>query len=286
MKTSLLLILCIPSLLIKGQNSPTDKGITALEITQAIIKNTGVTPFTYYTNDIFKAGDPDTPVTGVITCMFAPMDVLRQAVDKNCNLIIVHEPIYFNGADDTTYLENDPVFLEKKHFIEEHKLVIWQFHDYIHTMKPDGILTGMVKKLGWENYQDNDTVNLFVFPEMTLKGLLKSLKKVFPENAFYVMGDPKMKISKVWFSPGADNYMFHCKFIQNSDVVIAGESPQWESYEYMRDAIQQGRNKATIFLGHVPSEESGMEYCTDWMKTFVKDIPIYYVKCGPAYWSY
>jgi putative NIF3 family GTP cyclohydrolase 1 type 2 len=286
MKALSVLILCIPSLLLQGQNSTIGKGSSANEITQAIIKNTGVTPFTYYTNDIFKAGDPSTPVTGIITCMFAPMDVLKKAVDKNCNLIIVHEPIYFNGADETKELENDPVFLEKKQYIEDHKLVIWRFHDYIHTMKPDGILTGMVTKLGWGNFQDKNNLNLFVLPEMTLKGLLKNLKKVFPKHAFYVMGDPKMKITRVWLSPGADNYMFHCKFIQQADVVIAGESPQWESYEYMRDAIQQGRNKATIFLGHTNSEESGMKFASEWLKTFIKEIPIYYIEEGPSFWSY
>jgi putative NIF3 family GTP cyclohydrolase 1 type 2 len=286
MKALLVFILSTTSLLLQGQYSASEKGKTANEITQEIIKNTGVTPFTYYTNDIFKEGDPNTPVTGIITCMFAPMDVLKQAVDKNCNLIIVHEPIYFNGADETKELENDPVYLEKRQYIEDHKLVIWRFHDYIHTMKPDGILTGMVTKLGWGNYQDKDNANLFVFPDMTLNVLLKNLKKVFPKHAFYVIGDPKMKISKVWLTPGADNYMFHSKFIQQADVVIAGESPQWESYEYMRDAIQQGRNKATIFLGHTNSEESGMKFASEWFKTFIKNMPIYYIECGPSFWSY
>jgi putative NIF3 family GTP cyclohydrolase 1 type 2 len=41
------------------------------------------------------------------------MDVLKQAVVKNCNLIIVHEPLYYNHLDDTKMLQNDPVFLEK-----------------------------------------------------------------------------------------------------------------------------------------------------------------------------
>jgi hypothetical protein len=33
--------------------------------------------------------------------------------------------------------------------------------------------------------------------------------------------------------------------------VIGGETQHWETYEYMRDAVDQGRNKAIIFLGHI-----------------------------------
>jgi hypothetical protein len=29
----------------------------------------------------------------------------------------------------------------------------------------------------------------------------------------------------------------------------------------MRDAVDQGKNKAIIFLGHINSEEAGMDYC-------------------------
>src|SRR5665647_3363736 len=130
---------------LNGQNSHAN----AEQVIAAIIKNTSsqVIPNTV---DVIKEGDPKTEVTGIVTCMFATMDVLKQAVDKHCNLIVVHEPLYYNHLDETNMFQNDPVFLEKKQFINDHKLVIWRFHDYIHSMKPDGIETGMVSKLGWK----------------------------------------------------------------------------------------------------------------------------------------
>lgn len=30
---------------------------------------------------------------------------------------------------------------------------------------------------------------------------------------------------------------------QNLDLIIAGEGPEWESPEYVRDALQQGKKK-------------------------------------------
>ena len=150
---------------LNGQNS----GSTAEQVIAEILKNTGNAPIPN-TVDVIKEGDPQTQVTGIITCMFATMDVLKEAVAKKCNLIIVHEPLYYNHLDQTENFRNDPVYIEKSKFIKDNKLVIWRFHDNIHVMNPDGIETGMVNKLGWKNYLVKGTTNQFVLPETTLAG--------------------------------------------------------------------------------------------------------------------
>lgn len=260
---------------------------TATSVIESIIKQTGSAPVRN-TVDVIKAGDPQTPVTGIVTTMFATMDVLKKAVALKCNLIICHEPVFYNHRDETKQFENDPVFLEKKKFIDDNKLVIWRFHDYIHRLKPDAINYGMALKLAWQKYVTNDNYNRFTLPQTTLDELLKTLKKTFPQNAFNVVGAPGMKLAKVAFSAGAPGSGAHISLLEdnNVDVVIAGEVPQWETYEYVRDAVSQGRNKAIIFLGHVTSEEPGMEYCAQWLKGFIKDIPVNFVESGPSYHTY
>jgi hypothetical protein len=32
-----------------------------------------------------------------------------------------------------------------------------------------------------------------------------------------------------------------------------------------------------IVIGHVPSEQAGMEECTRWLKGFLKDVPVQFV---------
>jgi putative NIF3 family GTP cyclohydrolase 1 type 2 len=276
-------ILCFAGSL-SGQ---TTQPMTASAVIETIIKQTGSEPVPN-TVDVFKSGDPQTPVKGIVTTMFATMDVLKKAVELKCNLIIAHEPVFYNHRDETAQFLNDPVFLEKKKFIDDNKLVVWRFHDYIHRIKPDAIDYGMALKLGWLKYTDSKNVEHFVIPETTLKELLKTLKKIFPGNAFNVIGNREMKLTKVAFSAGAPGSAVHFSMLEdnNVDVLIAGEVSQWETYEYARDAVSQGRNKAVIFLGHVTSEEPGMEYCADWLKGFFKNIPVYFVKSGPSYWTY
>jgi len=270
-----------------GQNSVTGKNNPAATVIETIIRNTGSQKYPK-TVDVIKEGDPQTQVKGIVTSMFATMEVLKAAVEKNCNLIIVHEPLYYNHMDETEQFKNDQVFLEKQRYIKDNKLVIWRFHDYIHSMKPDGIESGMLVKLGWKKYAVNGRLDQFILPETNLKGLLKDLKGKFPDYTFYVIGDPEMKLSRVTLAAGAPGSMYHIRLLEdeNTDVVLAGESQQWETYEYIRDAVSQGRKKAVIFLGHIASEEAGMEYCAGWLKTFVKDVPVHFVEAGPSYWAY
>jgi hypothetical protein len=235
-----IILIVVNSGLINGQNSKNAENITAGQVIAEIIKHTGNSAIPN-TVDVIKEGDPQTTVTGIITCMFATMDVLKQAVAKNCNLIIVHEPLYYNHLDATESFQKDPVFLEKRKLITDNKLVIWRFHDYIHSMRPDGIETGMIIKLGWNNYVVKGTTNQFVLPETTLKELLKTLKQIFPKNAFYVIGNPDMKLINIRLAAGAPGSATHIRLLENKnvDVILAGESPQWETYEYMRDAVDQ-----------------------------------------------
>ena len=288
MKTIKAISVCLCILILPGSMSGQNSEVTtAAMVIESVIKQTASAPVPN-TVDVIKAGDPQTSVTGIVTTMFATMNVLKKAVAMNCNLIIAHEPLFYNHRDETKQFQDDPVFLEKKQYIDENKLVIWRFHDYIHRIQPDAINYGMTLKLGWQEYVVNDNSNRYVLPETTLDELVKTLKKVFPENAFNVIGNPEMKLTNIAFSAGAPGSAAHYPLLRDEDVdvVIAGEVQQWETYEYVRDVVIQGRKKAIVFLGHVTSEEPGMEYCAQWLKGFIKDIPVHFVESGPSYWTW
>lgn len=267
-------------------NGQPKKTPDAQTVISSIITHTGARTIPQ-TVDVIKTGDPSTKVTGIVTCMFAPMEVLKKAVELNCNLIIVHEPVFYNHLDRTEQFAGDPVYTEKRKYIDDHKLVIWRFHDYIHSLKPDGIDFGMARSMGLDKYKVNGEINRFIVPETTLEDFVKKLKDVFPENAFNVVGDMKMKFTRVSFSAGAPGSAIHFSMLKgDTELLIAGEVPQWETYEYVRDAVSQGRKKAVVFLGHIPSEEAGMEYAAEWIRGFIKEVPVHFVKCPPSYNTY
>src|SRR3954469_15079014 len=70
---------------------------TAQDIVDRIRKNIGV-EWGSDEVDTFKAGDPLTPVTGVVATSMATLDVLQKAVQSGANLIITAAPTFYSDA--------------------------------------------------------------------------------------------------------------------------------------------------------------------------------------------
>lgn len=237
------------------------------------------------TVDTFKSGNPDDVVTGVAVSMFANMETLRQAVARNCNLIIVHEPTFYNHPDKTEMLENNPVYREKLAYIQKHKLIIFRFHDHWHRTVPDGIYVGMIDKLGWKANQTDNSMMFFKFNEQTVGGFAQKLQEKLKGSQLRIVGDLSMRFTNVALAVGAPGSQSHIKLLSGefTELLVAGEAQEWETYQYVLDASMLGMKKAAIFTGHIPSEEAGMEYCAQWMKTFIKEIPVIFLENGSAY---
>jgi putative NIF3 family GTP cyclohydrolase 1 type 2 len=261
--------------------------ITARELVTQIQKQVGV-EWKTDTVDTFKAGNPDTPVTGVAVTMMATMDVLQRASAKGLNFVITHEPTFYAHLDTPEGIpESDAVWAEKRAFIEKHGMVVWRFHDHWHMRKPDGIEAGNVHALGWEKFQRADNQYLFVIPETTVKELARQVSEKLGSSVVRVVGDPAMKITNVAFSPGAAGSPREIRALEQDDVqvLMVGETREWETVEYASDAVTEGRKKALIVIGHIPSEQPGMEECARWLKGFVKDVPVEFVPAKQPFWT-
>ncbi|MDE6549909.1 MAG: Nif3-like dinuclear metal center hexameric protein [Clostridia bacterium] len=55
-----------------------------------------------YDNSGLQVGSRSAQVSGVMLCLDATADVLRQAADKGCNLVISHHPLIFNAVSSVT----------------------------------------------------------------------------------------------------------------------------------------------------------------------------------------
>ena len=260
-------------------------GLTANQIIERIQKQVGV-PWRSRTVDTFKAGNPETVVKGIATSFSATLDVCQRAATSRKNLIIVHEPTFYNHLDETKDL-NGGVYQVKRTFIEKNNLVVWRFHDHWHSRRPDGILTGMVAALDWEKYQSTKNPESFELPSSSLETLVKSIQKQLEIRSLRVIGDARMNVRHVALAAGYNDLRGIMNWLDNPDIeaLIIGETREWEGVEYARDAVTAGRQKALIILGHVPSEERGMKECAQWLKTFTPEVPIEYLPGGEPFWS-
>ena len=99
--------------------------------------------------DVFKCGDPSHEATGIVTTFLATDAVIEKAIALGANLIIAHEPVFYNHIDNVAWLQDDPIYLAKRRLLDEHGIAVWRFHDYWHLHQPDGIITGLLRDLGW-----------------------------------------------------------------------------------------------------------------------------------------
>lgn len=258
--------------------------LTAAQAMQRIIAATGAT-VPAGTVDTLKAGDPNTVVTGIATTFMDTYAVLEQAAAHGDNLVITHEPTFYNHPDDMTLLPGDPVQEQKLAFIRDHHLVVWRFHDTWHLRRPDGILTGMIAEFGWQPYQSASDPNLFTLPPTTLGQLAASLRDRTGDRLMRIVGDPAMPVTQVALMPGAAGFLPQVKTLERDDVqvLVAGESREWETVPYVQDAVAQGRHKALILLGHEVSEEAGMQYCAEWLKTVLPGMPVTFIPAGEPF---
>jgi len=195
-----------------------ERRLTAREVVAEIQKQVGV-EWQKDTVDTFKAGNPETPVTGIAVTMMATMDVLQRASAKGLNFVITHEPTFYAHLDTPEGMpESDPVWAEKRAFIEKHGMVVWRFHDQWHMRKPDGIEAGMVRSLGWKKFQNPENQYLFVMPETTVKKLAEEVAHKLDSAVVRVVGDPQLKITKVGFSPGAAGFERETHALERDDV--------------------------------------------------------------------
>lgn len=260
---------------------------TAQQIIDRIQKNVGV-PWTTPTVDTFKAGDPQTPVTGIAVTMMATLDVIQRAAASGKNLVITHEPTFYSHMDETDILEkqHDAVLAEKEAFIRDHHMVVWRFHDHWHRRHPDGILEGMKHALGWDKLQSSTDPHLFTLPQTTLNDLAAETQRKLSITVERAVGDPNLKVTQVALMPGAAGSARQIQMLERDDVeaLVIGETPEWETVEYVADAATEHRHKGLIILSHIPSEQAGMEECAQWLKGFVTEVPIEFVPAAQPFW--
>ncbi len=282
--------------------------MTNREVVDKILAYHPKFPEDYHGCDDWKTGNPDDECTGIVTTLAATVNVVRKAAELGANLIIVHEPTFYTSEDGPGWFEDFPneVYEEKRRIIDEHGIAIWRDHDHIHTHEPDGIFTGMVKYMGWEGKirqsAKDGMMSPFIvdFPEMTLRELCRNLIEKLGINGLRYVGDPDAKVKSMAMvghlypnsfpashrdgSPAEYSVSVIDVLESEADVLLPGEVIDWTVLSYARDAMQLGKNKAVISIGHFNGEELGMKYAEIWLGELIGHcVPITYVPTEDMY---
>ena len=268
-----------------GQPKTNSQALTVQNVIDLIIKDIPGAPFSQ-TVDTIKSGRGDQAVTGIVSTMFATVKIIEEAARRNANFIIAHEPTFYNHTDDRNWVSNNSVVKQKAELLEKHKIAVWRFHDYWHTVRPDGILYGVLKKAGWTSYF-KDGSRIINIPAMRLESLAEHLKKSLGITQVKVIGNLSQSCRQIALIPGAAGGQNHIRLVEGEhpDVLVVGEVHEWETAEYIRDTQALGGKTSLIILGHSVSEEPGMSWLVDWLQAKIPGIPITHIESGdPFHW--
>jgi putative NIF3 family GTP cyclohydrolase 1 type 2 len=265
--------------------------VTAQEIVDRIKKNVGV-DWKAETVDAFKAGDPATAVTGIVTTALASLDVLERALKAGANLVITCEPTFYARADSPTPPAGrggappapDAVFTAKHDFIKRNGLVVFRFSEHWRLRRPDPLAQGLAAALGWPTLAADDPARVTI-PGMSLEALATRVKKTLNiRGGLRVIGDRQARVSTVALLPGSTPIQASLKALPAADVIVAGEVREWESVEYARDVVTAGIRKGMILTGRIVSEDPGMNACAAWLTTIVPEVKTTWMAAGDPYW--
>ena len=252
------------------------------------------------TRDKILYGDPEKQCTGIVTTIYASIDVIKKAHELGANLIIAHEALLWNRGDHREWLEesNNQTYLAKKKLMDDYGIVVWRFHDYIHSGIPhndgyiDGIFYGLAQLTGWLdakiNYGPFGAVYIECDPTTPSK-VGEKIIKAWNLNGLKCIGNMDAKVTKIMIcghvmEGGDSNSLIKRIDAENINLLIPLELIDFTLTEYIKDSGQLGYDRAIITPGHFNLEEPGMKYMTNWIDDAIgQHINTTFVQAGDMY---
>lgn len=236
------------------------------------------------TCDTIKAGDEGRELHRVAVSMFATVDIIKEVTEWGADMLIVHEPTYYDHWDEIT---QTPVALAKRELIEKSGLVIYRFHDHAHFRELDIIHEGEFHYLGltgkFEKTQYSASSLFISDTPITALELAKKMQTELGIAQPRIAGSRDCEGTRIAACFGTPRGVFELLCDDNVDIVLTGEACEWKLSEYARDAAALGMNKSLIVMGHIGSERDGMRLLTERMQRDCPEFETRYFECGEVY---
>ena len=248
------------------------------------------------TRDKVLYGSTDKECTGIVTTIYASIDVIRKAHELGANFIIPHESLFWNHGDHTDWLHDNETYRIKKQLLDEYDITVWRDHDYIHSgilhngQYVDGIFYGLTEVLGWQQYVSDDPARpaLYDIPRTPTREVAQYLMEKMNLKGMKTMGDLDGYTERIYLPfhimGEADNNALTFIEENNVDTVLAMEITDFTVAIYVRDSAMAGLNKRVLAAGHFNVEEPGMQWFAEkHLPLLLPDIRITYVQAGDSY---
>ncbi len=182
-----------------------------------------------YDNAGLQVGDPEMEVSAVLLCLDVTEDILHEAIQRSCNLIISHHPLIFRGLKSVT--GNDAT---QRIVIEaiRRNIAIYAAHTNLDAAREGvsyeiGHILKMTDMTVLDPKPDDQYVGIGVIgnlnPTPKLE-FLRRLKEKFNVKALrYSAHSPVLVIKRLAVCGGSGAYLIRKAIAEGADAIVTGD---------------------------------------------------------------
>jgi len=216
-----------------------------------------------YDNAGLLVGDADQEVKGVLVTLDSTEEVVSEAIEQGCNLIVAHHPIIFGGLRRLTgqsYIDRTVTKAIKN------DIALYAIHTNLDNVLQNGVNQEIGQRLGLGEMQILSPKKEEGYPEGAVgSGLIGTLPQPMDPSAFKAHLKEKMnlavikhtrflgkKIARVALCGGSGRFLLNQALLREADVFISSD---FKYHEYF-----DANGQITICdIGHYESERYTIE---------------------------
>lgn len=235
-----------------------------------------------YDNVGLMVGDPESNISAILIALDCTLEVINEAIEKQCSLIFTHHPLLFMKPSSVT-----TETLQGKKIIELIKNDICLYSSHTNLDAAQGGLNDLVTRiLGYDKWEIIEPYHAKNYPNselgvgrlvtlekpISLSELCSNVKLALSIPFLRYAGREDMLIEKVAIINGSGEDFFGAAKNMGAQCIITGDT----SYHFVSDFEEQ--NIAIIDADHFSTEWPPMKLLADIIKTELnnlgEDIPV------------
>lgn len=227
-----------------------------------------------YDNVGLMVGNLDSHVTSIMVALDCTLEVIKEAVENNCNLILTHHPLLFLKPSSIT-MET----LQGRKIIEliQNNINVYSSHTNLDLAR-DGLNDILTKLLGFKQWSiiENAEQNfkgeaqgigriVSLDSAITLEQLCERVKGYLNLTTIRYAGEEKMQVNSIAIINGSGEDYFKAAVECGADCIITGDT----SYHYVSDFMEMGIG--IIDSGHFETEWPAMKVFADVLRNKLRE---------------
>lgn len=231
------------------------------------------------TVDTWKAGDPQSEVTGIAVAWMSYTWALERAAELGCNLLITHEPTFYHHSDSNPEILAWPECTAKREKIEALGLTILRCHDLWDQLPDIGMPDAWGKKLGLgQPIAGEGYFRVYAGQGRTARQIAGDLAEHVADlgqPGVQLIGHLDRVIHRIVLGTGAITPYRQMLLRYAPDLVICSD----DGVTYWRDGAHAIDNGHTILVfHHHVTEDYGMELLANHLAGKFLTAPVHFIR--------